>query len=69
MATVEFTEDAVKDYLDKAITHWRLCDAPSEEMRSHYVDAFQSVRVSIFGELLPPEPVTPGDPEMSESAG
>jgi hypothetical protein len=25
------------------------------EMASHYVDAYQSVRVSLFGELLPEE--------------
>ncbi len=50
--TVAFTEDAVKEYLDKCITHWRR-SAPPCEMRNHYIDAFQSVRVSIFGELLP----------------
>lgn len=66
--TVPFTEEGVKKYLDQAITHWRLCDAPSEEMRSHYVDAFQSVRISLFGELLPPEPVAEADPELSETA-
>jgi len=52
-ATVDFTEDAVKEYLDMCIVKWRGC--PPSEMRSHYVDAFQSVRVSVFGELLPVE--------------
>ncbi len=52
--TVDFTEDAVKEYLDKCISHWRR-NAPPSDMRAHYVDAFQSVRVSIFGELLPVE--------------
>ena len=51
--TIDFTEEEVKAYLDAAITHWRGC--PPSEMRSHYVDAFQSVRTSIFGELLPKE--------------
>ena len=51
---VAFTEDAVKEYLDNCITHWRN-NAPPSEMRSHYVDAFQSVRTSLFGELLPQE--------------
>ena len=51
--TVEFTEEAVKGYLDKCITRWR--EADRTDMRAHYVDAYQSVRVSIFGELLPKE--------------
>ncbi len=51
--TVPFTEEGIKVYLDDAITHWREC-APTD-MRSHYVDAYQSVRVSLFGELLPIE--------------
>ena len=50
---VDFTEDAVKEYLDECITHWRGC-APTE-MRQFSIDAFQNVRVSIFGELLPAE--------------
>ena len=56
--TVEFTEEAVKEYLDTCIKKWRSTD-PTElqefQMRAHYVDAYQSVRVSIFGELLPKE--------------
>ena len=59
--TVPFTEKDVKEYLDKVITHWRMCDAPPG-MASHYVDAFQSVRMSLFGELLPQEEITPGEP-------
>jgi hypothetical protein len=51
--TVDFTEDAVKGYLDKVITHWRAC--PPTEMQSHYIDAYQSLRLSIFGELLQKE--------------
>ena len=50
---VEFTEEGIKEYLDKAIEHWRKC-APTQ-MQQHYVDAFQSMRVSLFGELLPQE--------------
>jgi hypothetical protein len=51
--TVDFTEDGIKEYLDNAITHWRGC-APTD-MQKHYVDAFQSMRISLFGELLPKE--------------
>lgn len=49
--TVPFTEKDVKGYLDKAIEYWRKC--PATEMRDSYVDAYQSVRISLFGELLP----------------
>jgi hypothetical protein len=55
---VEFTKEAVKAYLDGAIRHWRgLRDRQPEALReecmaAYYVDAFQSVRVSLFGERL-----------------
>ena len=55
---VDFTEIAIKDYLDGCIRHWRNKNdvqyfGPDESfMASCYVDAFQSIRVSIFGELL-----------------
>lgn len=58
---VPFTEEGVKNYLDNVITHWRRCDA-EPEMRSHYLDAYQSVRISLFGELLPQEEPTSGEP-------
>jgi hypothetical protein len=51
--TINFTEEGVKTYLDRTIEHWRKC-APTQ-MQKHYVDAFQSMRVSLFGELLPKE--------------
>lgn len=56
--TVVFTYEQVKAYLDGAIRNWRKKrekEPEKKEMASHYVDAFQSVRVSLFGELLPPE--------------
>ncbi len=59
MSTVPFTEKDVKAYLDECIVFWRKKrDNPSIEdrlrisMAEHYVDAFQSVRMSLFGELL-----------------
>lgn len=65
MSTVPFTEEAVRAYLDEAIVRWRdLRDAsraaeivgdvvPSKHTCACYVDAFQSVRMSLFGETLP----------------
>ena len=56
--TVPFTEVEIKNYLDRAIETWRKRrnDSHSKaehEMAIHYIDAFQSVRRSLFGELLP----------------
>ncbi len=68
MKQIPFKEIAVKDYLDSAIKIWRqrreesikgsvTGKVPNGEeealIASCYVDAYQSVRVSIFGELLP----------------
>lgn len=59
--TVEFTEEAIQDYLDNAIRAWRTQrdrahgpegDTAQRIMAEHYVDAFQSVRTSLFGETL-----------------
>lgn len=55
---VPFEQDAVKAYLDDAIVNWRKTrddeDSSVSAIRqaNHYIDAFQSVRVSLFGELL-----------------
>lgn len=51
--TVDFSEEGIREFLDRTIRHWRKV-APTE-MQKHYVDAFQSVRVSLFGETLPKE--------------
>jgi hypothetical protein len=56
---VELREQAVLEYLDKAIRSWRdrrddpLSNRSEALMSEHYIDAFQSVRVSLFGEVLP----------------
>lgn len=57
-STIPFTKKAVRDYLDKSITYWRARRDSSRsevdtEISTNYVDAFQSVRNSLFGELLP----------------
>lgn len=52
--TIKFEEAAVKEYLDNAITFWRIKrDNENEPLAPAYIDAFQSVRISLFGELLP----------------
>ena len=50
--------DAVTAYLDDAIRYWRDQRHQAREdatyrMAIDYVDAFQSVRTSLLGELLP----------------
>jgi len=59
--TVSFNEESVMAYLDRVITVWRRRkedasgddgDLAMENMAICYIDAFQSVRVSLFGELL-----------------
>lgn len=65
--TVPFTEEGVKKYLDKVITYWRMCDA-TPEMRRDYIDAYQRVRVTLFGEELPPEKTEPGEPCDQEAS-
>ncbi len=59
--TVPFTENGVKEYLDKAIINWRKIlnnkEHPDRDIAIYYCDAFQSVRVSLFGKLLPQEEV------------
>ena len=51
--TVPFSKVEVKEYLDMCIRFWRgKRDEEKSNMAIYYVDAFQSVRISIFGELL-----------------
>lgn len=59
MATILFTEKDVKAYLDTCIRHWRkkyrdsIFDEDGRGVAVCYIDAYQSVRMSLFGELLP----------------
>ena len=48
----------IKEYLDKSIMNWRRSKENADNQEDMlvcgcYVDAYQSVRVSLFGELLP----------------
>ena len=54
--TIPFTKEAVKKYLDDCIILSRKERDSGEEkarMYGYYVDAYQSVRTSLFGEILP----------------
>ena len=51
--TINFDEESIKKYLDNCIKFWRKeRDEKNSEDAKYYIDAFQSVRISIFGELL-----------------
>lgn len=60
--TIPLEEKEIKQYLDNRIRYWRsqkeksrallAAKGLSKSMCSCYVDAFQTVRVSLFGELL-----------------
>lgn len=59
--TVPLTKEGVAQYLDGAIRSWRANrnresgpegDAVQRVMAEHYVDAFQSMRSSLLGEIL-----------------
>jgi len=52
---VGFTREAVLEYLDAAIKLARKQRDDGNYGAIFYVDAFQSVRTSSFGELLPEE--------------
>lgn len=50
--TVPFEPEAIKEYLDESIRIWRYKRDNDEcNMAVYYIDAFQSIRASLFGEL------------------
>jgi hypothetical protein len=59
MDTVKFTKKEVKNYLDSVIIFWRkqrddkITRGIDNQQEVCYIDAYQSVRVSLFGEMLP----------------
>ncbi len=62
--TVPFSEISVVAYLNTNIVFWRKkrdgapqtpAGIKTSLMASHYIDAYQSVRVSLFGDRLPVE--------------
>ena len=56
--TVPFQKEDVTSYLDSCVNHWRtLRDTTNDPQQKHdaviYIDAFQSVRISLTGKLCP----------------
>jgi len=58
MKTIPFTKEDIKKYLDDCITHWRMTrdnkpltheDKFRKGIAPYYIDAFQSVRTTLFG--------------------
>ena len=57
----EMTLPEFRDYLDMAIRNWRKCwsdhiaseNYRAAEMAGFYIDAYQSVRATLFNETLP----------------
>lgn len=47
--TIKFTEESVKNYLDDCIKFWR---KDKRKISKYYIDAYQSMRISLFGKLL-----------------
>ena len=58
-STVPFTVTDVKAYLDRAIRAWRIKRDDHKNgledrgIAVYYIDAYQSIRTSLFGETLP----------------
>jgi len=49
---VPFEPEAVKELLDRQLRMWRRQEEIGIEYAKYYVEAYQSVRVWLFGEVL-----------------
>lgn len=70
--TIPFEQRAVLGYLDAAVREWRMrrdraSSVAEEDMAAAHIDAFQSVRSSLFGERLPL--VSPDHPDGGRRGG
>lgn len=55
---MNMSEEEIKEYLDESIRYWRNerdRGGAMSDMSPFYIDAFQSVRISLFGKALPVE--------------
>ena len=52
MNTIPLTENDIQEYLDKCINYWREKNDEGDERAVYYIDAFQSVRISLIGDTL-----------------
>ncbi len=63
--TIPFTKESVKKYLDECIVFWRTKRESSGKQTAKYdecyIDAYQSVRASLFDETLPLNDMIPED--------
>ena len=72
MERVEFEEEAVREHLNRLITYWRELrnsvtpDSNDQFKANCYVDAYQSLHVSLFGEI--PQDKDIGDPHAQSAA-
>lgn len=53
--TIAINSESIKKYLDDCIDHWRdkRDKGINPTMAINYIDAYQSVRTSLFGETKP----------------
>jgi hypothetical protein len=56
---VPFKKPELRGYLDQCIRLWREKKYAGDPIAEYYIDAFQSVRASLFDELLPLEDEPP----------
>ncbi len=50
---VKFSKKSIKKYLDQCIKYWRYKrNKENDQIAEYYIDAFQSIRNSIYGECL-----------------
>ena len=49
---IPFTETDIREYLDRSIRYWRKKRDEGNALAPSYIDAFQSVRTTLFGRLL-----------------
>jgi len=72
--TVPFEKSEIKNYLRQCVLYWRSKDAEGDEVAKYYIDAFQSMSMSLFDETVPPNnastnPAGPGgSPQLIDLA-
>lgn len=52
VATIPLTAEAIKEYLDNSIRFWRKEHSEGNSVAECYIDAYQSMRMSLFGKTL-----------------
>lgn len=65
---IPFEQLEVQAYLDRSIRYWRGKKAGGNGAAESYIDAFQSVRRTLFGDVLPLDETEPPD-HLQDDAG